>query len=555
MEKRLIIFVVLALVIIFLYPTFINWMTPQQQKVISSNKPIDVAPSPGNQHLGESIHDVTPTETPDSSKALVDESGAPEPISVTQNAIENVVEVEKIVESDLYRVVISNIGGTIKSWTLKKYTDKNVEVKEPIELRHDIEGLAPLTLVIPGETAKRVFQLDESTIRLSQSNPEATVRLTSIDETGRKIIKEIRFQHDRYLADFKVETSGYPQSYDLTLGTNFGINNWSIEAGRGKGVGAISLIDTEVFRETPKDMEEARIERRGKPKWIALQSKYFMSALIPKGEAEETTVSVAKAGDEVISNQIRLEGRSGDRINHFSLYVGPKEYDLLTDLNVHLDESIDFGWFIFGSWLPVRMISKLIFYLLRFFYSFTHNYGLAIIFVTVLIKVAFYPITKKSLHATKAMAAVQPKVAALKKKYGKDKERMNKELINLYKTEKVNPMGGCLPMLVQIPVFISLFNILYTTIDLRQAPFFLWIQDLSEMDPYYVLPIIMGATMFLQQYTQPTTMEPSQQKIMQFLPIVYTFFFLNFPSGLVLYWLVNNILTIIQQQMIKKQTV
>lgn len=555
MEKRLIIFVVLALVIIFLYPTFINWMTPQQQKVISSNKPIDVAPSPGNQHLGESIHDVTPTETPDSSKALVDESGAPEPISVTQNAIENVVEVEKIVESDLYRVVISNIGGTIKSWILKKYTDKNGEVKEPIELRHDIEGLAPLTLVIPGETAKRVFQLDESTIRLSQSNPEATVRLTSIDETGRKIIKEIRFQHDRYLADFKVETSGYPQSYDLTLGTNFGINNWSIEAGRGKGVGAISLIDTEVFRETPKDMEEARIERRGKPKWIALQSKYFMSALIPKGEAEETTVSVAKAGDEVISNQIRLEGRSGDRINHFSLYVGPKEYDLLTDLNVHLDESIDFGWFIFGSWLPVRMISKLIFYLLRFFYSFTHNYGLAIIFVTVLIKVAFYPITKKSLHATKAMAAVQPKVAALKKKYGKDKERMNKELINLYKTEKVNPMGGCLPMLVQIPVFISLFNILYTTIDLRQAPFFLWIQDLSEMDPYYVLPIIMGATMFLQQYTQPTTMEPSQQKIMQFLPIVYTFFFLNFPSGLVLYWLVNNILTIIQQQMIKKQTV
>ena len=552
MEKRLIIFVVLALVIIFLYPTFINWVAPPQQKIATSIQPTEEAKSPRDEHIEQSIHDDLPADKAEPDEVLVD---GPKTLE-TKVERQNAVEVEKIVESDLYRVVISNLGGTIKSWTLKKYTDKNGEVSEPIELRHDAEGLLPLTLVIPGEVAgqKRVFQLDESPLRLSESMPEAVVRLVSIDPVGRKISKEIRFYHDRYLADFKVETSGYDQSYDLTLGTNFGISDWSIEAGRGKGVGAISLIDTEVFRETPKDMEVERIDRKGKPKWIALQSKYFISALIPKGEEIDTTVSVSKAGDEVISSQIRLEGRSGDRIDHFSLYVGPKEYDLLTDLNVHLDESIDFGWFIFGSWLPVRLISKFIFYLLRFFYSFTHNYGLAIIFVTVLIKVAFYPITKKSLHATKAMAAVQPKVAALKKKWGKDKERMNKELIKLYKTEKVNPMGGCLPMLVQIPVFISLFNILYTTIDLRQAPFFFWVQDLSEMDPYYVLPVIMGATMFLQQYTQPSTMEPSQQKIMQFLPIVYTFFFLNFPSGLVLYWLVNNCLTIAQQQLIKKQT-
>lgn len=552
MEKRLIIFVVLALVIIFLYPTFINLMSPPKQQIVSSIEPLEETLSPRDQHLEKSVHDDLPGNQTTTAEAPVDRSEPPE----AQIDLSNVVEVEKIVESDLYRVVITNMGGTIKSWTLKKYTEQVGEVKEAIEMRNDAEGLLPLTLVIPGEVdaSRRVFQMDESALRLSASKPEGVVRLVATDESGRKIIKEIRFYHDRYLADFKVETSGYPQNYDLTLGTNFGISDWNIEAGRGKGVGAISLIDTEVFREAPKDMEGDRIDRKGKPKWIALQSKYFISALIPKGEAFETTVSVEKGGEEAVSSQIRLEGRSGDRIDHFSLYVGPKDYDLLNDLKVNLDESIDFGWFIFGSWLPVRLISKLIFYLLRFFYSFTGNYGLAIIFVTVLIKVVFYPITKKSLHATKAMAAVQPKVAALKKKWGKNKEQMNKELIKLYKTEKVNPMGGCLPMLVQIPVFISLFNILYTTIDLRQAPFFLWIQDLSQMDPYYVLPVIMGATMFLQQYTMPSTMEASQQKIMQFLPIVYTFFFLNFPSGLVLYWLVNNCLTIVQQQMIKKQT-
>ncbi|HLG21361.1 MAG TPA: membrane protein insertase YidC, partial [Candidatus Manganitrophaceae bacterium] len=159
-----------------------------------------------------------------------------------------------------------------------------------------------------------------------------------------------------------------------------------------------------------------------------------------------------------------------------------------------------------------------------------------------------------SLLSMKGMADVQPKVAALRKKWANDKARMNQELMNLYKEHKINPVGGCLPMIVQIPVFIALFNILYTTIELRRAPFLLWIQDLSDKDPYYVLPVIMGATMFIQQWTQPTTMDPTQAKVMLFLPVIYTFFFLNFPSGLVLYWLVNNLLSIGQQYLMKMES-
>ncbi|MDC4224556.1 MAG: membrane protein insertase YidC [Candidatus Manganitrophus sp.] len=218
-----------------------------------------------------------------------------------------------------------------------------------------------------------------------------------------------------------------------------------------------------------------------------------------------------------------------------------------------MQESIDFGWFIMGSWLPVRLVAKPIYFILRFFYQFTHNYGVAIILVTVLVKVLFFPITRKSLASMKDMAAIQPKVAALRKKYAGDREKMNRELMNLYKEHQINPFGGCLPMLAQIPVFIALFNVLYTTIDLRQAPFMFWIQDLSDKDPYYVLPMIMGISMFFQQWTQPTTMDPTQAKVMLFLPVIYTFFFLNFPSGLVLYWLVNNILTIGQQYLMNRE--
>jgi YidC/Oxa1 family membrane protein insertase len=212
-----------------------------------------------------------------------------------------------------------------------------------------------------------------------------------------------------------------------------------------------------------------------------------------------------------------------------------------------LEDTIDFGWFIYGSWGIVKAVAKPLFSVLRFIYDYTHNYGIAIILLTVSIKLLFVPLQYKSYKSMKDMQLIQPKVAALQAKYKDDRERLNKELIKLYRDHKVNPVGGCLPMLLQMPVFVALFNILYMTIDLRQAPFVLWITDLSVQDPYYVLPIIMGASMVLQQKIMPTTMDPTQAKIMLLLPAFMTVLFLTFPSGLVLYWLTNNVITITQQ--------
>jgi YidC/Oxa1 family membrane protein insertase len=208
---------------------------------------------------------------------------------------------------------------------------------------------------------------------------------------------------------------------------------------------------------------------------------------------------------------------------------------------------IDFGWFIYGSWSFVKAVAKPIFYVLRFIHDYIPNYGITIILLTVGIKLIFVPLQYKSYKSMKMMKAIQPKIAAVQEKYKGDRDKLNKELMKLYRDQKVNPLGSILPMFLQMPVFIALFNVLYMSIDLRQAPFMLWVTDLSVQDPFYVLPIIMGATMFIQQKITPNTMDPTQAKIMLVLPIGMTFLFINFPAGLVLYWMTNNILTITQQ--------
>ncbi|WP_321371232.1 membrane protein insertase YidC [uncultured Desulfuromusa sp.] len=190
---------------------------------------------------------------------------------------------------------------------------------------------------------------------------------------------------------------------------------------------------------------------------------------------------------------------------------------------------------------------------LKFFYNYLGNYGFAIILLTVCIKLIFWPLTQKSYKSMKGMQKLQPEMKKLREKYGSDKQKLNQEMMSFYKENKVNPMGGCLPMIIQIPVFFALYRVLLGSIELRHAPFMLWITDLSAKDPYYVTPLIMGVTMFLQQKMTPTNMDPTQEKIMLMMPVVFTFMFLNFPAGLVLYWLTNNLLTILQQYLIRRQ--
>ena len=343
---------------------------------------------------------------------------------------------------------------------------------------------------------------------------------------------------------------GFSKGYTLFLGTNFGILDWGTTT-LVSFVGPTSLIDEKVVKDKPSSME-TEVMHPGRLVWTALQDKYFLAALIPQGVPG--TMVARKWTDQEVTVGIRqTPDPAPPRKTHFyRLYAGPKEYDRLRAYRLHLEETIDFGWFIYGSWALVRMVAQPLFAVLRFFHDLTHNYGISIILLTAAIKLLFVPLTHKSYVAMRAMQELQPKVAALQKKYKDDRQKLQQELMELYKKHKVNPLGGCLPMVLQIPVFIALFNILYTTIELRHAPFMLWIKDLSDKDPYYVLPIIMGISMVVQQKLQPTTLDPTQAKLMLFLPVLFTYFFLWFPSGLVLYWLVNNILSILQMYITTK---
>jgi YidC/Oxa1 family membrane protein insertase len=455
------------------------------------------------------------------------------------------------VETDLYRATLSTRGGVITSWRLARYTN-GPENQTPIDLvlPPPAGGLAPLAVVVEGadEATRAAFQdglyaSDGEDLRLTPDQPTGTLRFEMRAPSGQVLAKRLTFHHDSYLVDIEVTTWGLPGGHRLTLGENFGIREWGDLTFVGY-IGPSSLIDGKVVQDKPDSLEQPAVHT-GRVSWTALQDKYFIAAFIPV--APSGTVVAERFAEKRLSIGLRETAPVDGKPVAVRLYAGPKEYDRLAALQIGLQETIDFGWFIYGSWSLVRLIAEPLFLLLQFLHGFTNNYGIAIVLLTTLIKIAFAPLSHKSFVSMKAMAALQPQTQALQKKYKHDKMKLNQELMSLYKTNKVNPLGGCLPMIVQIPFFIALFNILYTAIELRQAPFVGWIKDLSVQDPYYVLPILMGVTMFVQQKMQPTTMDPRQAKIMLMLPIIFTFFFLAFPAGLVLYWMTNNILTIAQQ--------
>jgi YidC/Oxa1 family membrane protein insertase len=447
------------------------------------------------------------------------------------------------VETDLLRVGLSSRGGVITSWELKQYKTEPPERKAVQLVHQGAHFRGPLSITSADPSVERtlrdgLFSIETDFTALDASRRDGHVTMRFQDAgTGLTVVKRLTFRQGSYVVDVAVSVEGVSGPYDVVLGTNFGIVEW------GDGfiglIGSASLVDGKIEKETP----DTALERNGAVRWVALQDKYFISVLMPEGG---TAALVKKEGEKLVSAATRVAPAAGGR-SQLRLYAGPKEYDTLRTLNEGLEDTIDFGWFIFGSWSVVKAVAKPIFYVLRFINEYTHNYGVTIILLTVGIKLLFVPLQYKSYKSMKQMQVIQPKVATLQEKFKEDRDRLNKELIKLYRDHRVNPVGGCLPMVVQMPVFVALFNILYMTIDLRQAPFVGWITDLSVQDPYYVLPLIMGATMVIQQKITPTTMDPTQAKIMLMLPVFMTFLFINFPAGLVLYWLTNNVLTIAQQ--------
>lgn len=539
MEKRVIVFLVLSLAIIFGYEYLLKELGLLPEPTISepADSSTSDASSPSNTSPGP------PTSTAPATKETVPPKPSGSEVRAQEPRGEPSAEFIEV-ETDLYRAKFTTRGAALTSWELKRYRSSS-DGKSAVQLvRQGGKFAEPLTITTDDashskELGEGIYRVDKDFTTLDQSHPTGHMTFYYANPTtGLRLEKQLTFHADSYVVDIALKSSGLTGTVNVGLGTNFGVVDWG--EGFIGSVGAASLIDDKI----ENDMPESETERKGSLKWTALHDKYFISALIPK-----TTASALpkKQGEKLASTAIRLAVDSSGAPAELQLYAGPKEYDTLQSLQIRLEDTIDFGWFLFGSWDMVRAVAKPIFYVLRYINDYTHNYGVTIILLTVIIKLLFVPLQYKSYTSMKKMQGIQPRVAAVQEKFKDDRERLNKELIKLYRDHKVNPVGGCLPMVLQMPVFVSLFNILYMTIDLRQAPLGLWITDLSVQDPYYILPIIMGISMVIMQKIQPTTMDPTQAKIMLMLPAVMTFLFINFPAGLVLYWLTNNVLTIVQQ--------
>ncbi len=477
-------------------------------------------------------------------------------------------EKEILVETPLYEAVFSNVGPTIKSFKLKNYQMTSDPDSPPVNMIDMEKSLKPFLKLDfdqgPNIVNKDdVYNVKETYLTLdSESSPRDLVFSTTTPN-GVTINQTFRIYPDRYPLDIIVSLSNHSTN-DIEGNLKATLRNYPPKDKKSyySFIGLALLLNEELETIAVKKIEENQIFS-GRIGWVAYENDYFMSAIIPdeqkRASFQGRYLDSGLLEAVYVSPSMVLKAQQGLSAP-FTIYLGPRDLTYLKPLQKKLELAINFGW--------TDIIAKPLLYALRFFNKYVKNFGVSIILLTILIKILFWPLTHKSYKSMKEMQKLQPLMAKIREKYKNNKEQMNKELMGLYKTYKVNPMGGCLPMLIQMPVFFALFRILGSSTELRHAPFWLWIDDLSApdrlfhfsfqipfMSPPYGIPILtllMGASMFLQQKMTPTPGDPSQAKIMMFLPIIFTFMFINFPSGLVLYWLTNNILSIGQQYRIKR---
>ncbi|MCF8130641.1 MAG: membrane protein insertase YidC [Deltaproteobacteria bacterium] len=478
---------------------------------------------------------------------------------------------EKTVEIDtpLYKAVFSNVGPTIKSFKLKKYRQTTDPESPFVELVTLEQGMGDYLTVqfddnAGGNANNQAFNVDKNSLVLNQGSEPGTIVFRRTSQNGVAVTQTYRFYPDQYGIGLAVTAANPTESavngvFRTTLRALPPQSKDSYYA----YVGFALFLDSKLEEIEVEDPGE-EISARGNIGWVSYEDNYFISAVAPaipaKGSFTGKRLSSGVLEGVFLPEAVSLPP-SAQATSEYQLYLGPRELGTLKKFGNNLDQAINFGW--------TDIIAKPLLYVLRFFDQYLHNYGVSIILLTILVKILFWPLTHKSYKSMKEMQKLQPRMAKLREKYKGDKQKLNQEMMALYKTYKVNPMGGCLPMVVQIPVFFALFRVLGACIELRHAPFVFWINDLSAPDrlfhfsftipfmtPPYGIPVLtllMGASMFVQQKMTPSPGDPAQAKIMMFLPVIFTFMFINFPSGLVLYWLVNNLLSIGQQYRIYKK--
>jgi YidC/Oxa1 family membrane protein insertase len=465
------------------------------------------------------------------------------------------------VKTNVMALTIDSLNGDIIKAELLDYPVSVDDPQKPIELLYDQPNqryVANSSLFTSTDGAIQTVDFDFSSAQpsyqMSADQKQLIVTLSGQTSSGLAAKKTFEFK---------------PNSYYIRVG--YEIDNKGDKAWKG-------YMNTQLLRSSPeedsssmfhvgsytgasysnpaqhrykkvgfKDMTKSNLNVDVDGGWVAMQQHYFLSAWVPDANTKNILYTRAVDGDYTIgavSPTINLEPGQSKSVGA-GLYIGPEDTSVLKSIAPGLDLTVDYGWLWF--------LSSALFAVMKAIHSVVGNWGWSIILVTVLIKLAFYRLSASSYRSMAGMRELQPKLQALRERYGDDKAKISQATMELYRQEKVNPLGGCLPILIQIPVFIALYWVLLESVELRQAPFLFWIKDLAEADPYHVLPVIMGLTMLIQQRLNPAPPDPMQAKIMMFLPVLFTGLFWSFPSGLVLYWIVNNTLSILQQWYITRK--
>jgi YidC/Oxa1 family membrane protein insertase len=424
-------------------------------------------------------------------------------------------EAERLVtiENDVLRIVMTTRGAHIKELLLKRYAAPWQTAPNLVWRWDYLWGSSSAS------TAAPLRQADDSLVNLVDASAAGLWPALEVSDDGQHAL--LRWGPGLYT---------------------------DLEA-NGSYASPLTYINGEHWLDTPKPGQPP-LERRGQIQWTAVQNKYYAIAAIPRTATEW---SVVHQGTNALEYAVALRWplNAAATEAHFTVYTGPKELRQLAAFDANGKSLAELVYYYNYGWVRILRPDLWLLRPLQWLYGLTHNYGVAIIVITVLIKLLFYPLSMKSFKSMQAMQQLQPQMKRLQDMYKNDRQKLNEEMMKLYRERKVNPLGGCLPMVVQIPVFIALYQVLYTSIELRHAGFMWWIKDLSAPD--HPMALIMGASMVIQQWMTPTTGDPRQAKMMLFMPIIFTFMFLNFPVGLVIYWLVNNLLTIAQQYVMLRQ--
>lgn len=533
-----------------------DYHQPQQQQVAEQTTSSADAGSSDNLTLPEESGSVSDGEfaTPEDGSQSVSATDGSESGEVSDQLI--------TVRTDVLELKIDPVGGNLVESSLLEH-DKSLDSKESLKI---LTSSGNRTYMLESGLIGRdgidssrngnppVYESATSSYELSEDANELIVDLTFTTESGVEITKQYQFARDsyeigmRYLVnnqsneEWKANLTGKivrDQAPDPTAQNSLGIKAF---------LGMVVSTPEDPYEKYDfSDLTESPINQSVTNGWLAFLQHYFLTAWVPERDQPAQFQTTQRGQLHVMGfvyPATTVEPGQTAEIGARA-YIGPKIIDRLEAVAPNMDRTVDFG-FLFFIALPLFIV-------LEWFYGLVGNWGVAIILLTVLVKAVFFHLSATSYRSMARMRAVAPQLTRLKELYGDDRQRMSQEMMALYKREKINPLGGCLPILVQMPVFISLYWVLFESVQLRHAPFMLWINDLSVMDPYFILPILMGASMFLQMSLNPTPPDPMQAKIMKMMPLIFTVFFLWFPAGLVLYWLVNNILSIAQQWYITRK--